>query len=76
MKEQKKIIHVNGNKKRTEIAILISEKKTNFKPKTGTRNFKNSHIIRRAIHHEDIASNNHKYRCTQHQRHLNILSKY
>ena len=50
----KKIFHANGNQKTAEVATLILDK-TDFKPKTVTRN-KEVHyiIIKGLIHQEDI----------------------
>ena len=58
MRGWKKVFHANGNKKKTEIAILISDKK-DFKTKTMTRNKEGYYImIKGSIHQEDITIEN------------------
>ena len=54
MKEWKKIYHANANKKKTEVAILISDK-IDFKSKTVTRDKEGNYvIIKGPIQQEDI----------------------
>ena len=54
VKGWKKILHANGNEKKVEVAVLISDK-TNFKTKTAKRD-KEGHyrMIKGTIQQEDI----------------------
>ena len=54
MKGWKKVFHANGNQKKAEVAILISDK-IDFKAKTITRDTQEHYIIiKGSIHEEDI----------------------
>ena len=54
MRGWKKILHVNGNQKKAEVAILLSHK-TDFKTKTITRDKEGHYIrIKGSIQEEDI----------------------
>ena len=54
MKGQKKIFHVNGNQKKAEVAVLISDK-IDFKIKNATRDKEGHYImIMGSIQEEDI----------------------
>ena len=58
----KKIFHVNGNQKKAEVAILISDK-IDFDIKTITRDKVEHYVMIKGLIQEDI--NNYKYICTQ-----------
>ena len=58
MKEWKKIFHANGNQKKAEVAILVSDK-IDLKIKTATRHKEGHYImIKGLIQEEDITTIN------------------